>query len=202
MTEQPNAAGDGEISDEGISEGGIDALLGAFSRWSGDDRLRRRAAERSRERWLRQQALEATTLRGILVDLAERGAAVGLQTGNHLLRGRLVGAGPDLAVLEDRRRCATVVNLAALISVDVPGTPTGHRPPLSGHRSPVLPLSFADALASLAAEILPVHLHVPGEDVFGDLVAAGEDVVVLRLSSPSGHHRYINLERVEACSLR
>ena len=197
MGEQLDAAGDG-----GISDRGIDALIGAFSRWSGDEQLRHRVAERSRERWLRQQALDATTLSGVLVDLAERGATVGLQTANHLLRGRLVGTGPDLAVVEDGQHCTTMVNLAALVSVDVPGTLSTNGSPLLGHRSPLLPLSFADALATLAAEILPVRLHLAGEDLLGDLVAAGEDVLVLRLSSSSRRHRYVNLSRVEACSLR
>jgi hypothetical protein len=195
MGEEPNAAGVG-----GISEGGIDALISAFNRWSGDDQLRRRAAERSRERWLRQQALDGITLSGILVDLAERGAKVALQTTNRLLRGRLIGTGQDLAVLEDQR-CATIVNLAALVSVDTLGTPSSHGTPLLGHRTPVLPLRFTDALVTLAAEILPVRLHLPGEDVLGDLMAAGEDVVVLRLSSSSRRYRYVNLTRVEACSL-
>ncbi len=173
----------------------VDALLGALTRWSGDERLRQRAAERSRQRWLHQQALESSTLRGVLVELAENAAEVSVRTAQRVRHGRLVAVGTDLCVLEDQRSHATIISLDALVAVEAgPVTVTGRRPP-------ELALGFADALAALAAELLPVRLEVAGGDVAGDLIGTGEDVVILRSPAPTRHQVYVGLDQIGACAL-
>ena len=53
-------------------ESQADALLSAFARWSAEVRVRDEAAGRTRQRWLHQQASEAATFTGTLLDLAEQ----------------------------------------------------------------------------------------------------------------------------------
>ena len=56
---------------------GVDRLIGDLRRWAADARASDAARARSRQRWLRRQAEEESTLAGIALNLAERGTAVG-----------------------------------------------------------------------------------------------------------------------------
>jgi hypothetical protein len=206
--------------------GEADAMLAAFARWSADQRWGEAVSARSRERWLRQQEAEAATLSGTLVDLAEQGAEVTLVLGGRRLAGRLVGVGPDLCVLEDDRGSSSLVSLWRLgavlpagglegregaglpagglggrVGTVVPAGGLGGRPVAAGgDRDPALQLRFADALAALAAETLPVRLLLDGGDVLaGDLVGVGADVVTLRLPLPLRGHAWAAIWAIDAC---
>lgn len=179
--------------------GAADELLRAFARWSAEVRHNEAAASRSRQRWLAQQATETATFRGTLVDLAEAGNPVNVATASHRLGGRLVGVGPDLCVVEEPARI-TVVDLGCVVAV----TPQGAAPvAAAGDRATAVELTFAEALATLAADLTPVRLGLRGgETLSGDLVAAGEDVVTLRLAANPPRMTYVPGAAVEAFSLR
>jgi hypothetical protein len=173
-----------------------DALLASFAAWAAGARADEAAAARTRERWLRQQAAEAATWAGTLVDLAEIGADAVVMVGTRSLSGRLVAAGDDLCVVAERGR-ATIVALAHVRAVRV----VGHGGPVpAGARSAALSVRLADALAALAAERAPVHLGVAGgERISGDLLAVGIDVLTVR--APLGQARvHVALAAVETCT--
>lgn len=174
----------------------VDALVGALTRWSGDQRLLQRAGERSRQRWLHQQALEDSTLRGVLVALAESHAEVSLRTTGRHRHGRLGAVATGLCVLEDRTGRATLLRLDSLVAVETAAGPT------SGRRTPELVLEFSDALAALAAEMVPVQLDLGDTQLSGELAGVGEDVVILRSPATARPTLYVPLRRVEACTLR
>lgn len=180
-----------------------DELLGAFARWSADLRHREAAASRSRQRWLAQQATEAATLQGTLVDLAEAGAAVAVATGSHRFAGSLVGVGPDLCVVEEPGRI-TVLDLGGIVSVS-PATPTagGRHPTAAGDRPGALEVTYDEALRAVAAEVAPVRLALRGgATVDGELTAVGIDVVTVRLPTTPPRMTYLSAPTIEAFSPR
>ncbi len=163
-------------------------LRAALAGWVADSRAEQAAAARSRERWLRQQAEEAATWLGTLVDLAERGAPVRLElTSGTFASGTLVGIGRDMClVAADNRRPATLVALAHVLAAKA--TPSA--PPVAaGDRRPVLGLDLAGALGTLAAERETVRLGLTNRgEVVGQLLGAGSDVLTLRPGTPHRDH--------------
>lgn len=207
-----------------------DGLLTLLRAWAGDARTRDAAAARTRERWLRLQAAEAATWLGTLVDLAERRQVVTLQVGATARTGRLVGVGHDLCVL-DEAAGAVLVALPHVHALQAHPTrpigprgagPTGAgatnagtRPSTAGtstagtpadlvadgNRRPALELSFADALAALAAERSPVRLGLAaGADAVGTLVAVGADVVTLRGNAVARPVTFVPIVAVAVCA--
>ena len=59
----------------GDAFGGPD-VMASLMRWAAEGQVDEAARARSRERWLRQQAEEATTFASVLADLADRDRAV------------------------------------------------------------------------------------------------------------------------------
>src|SRR5262245_6119327 len=55
-------------------------LAARLDRWVAEARVDEAARRRSRERWLRRQAEEESTVAGVLVDLLERGRPVTVHT--------------------------------------------------------------------------------------------------------------------------
>lgn len=167
-----------------------DALLAALSGWAADHRAAEAVAGRARERWLRQQAQEAATWLGVLVDLAERRAAVVLElAAGGVARGTLVGVGTDVCLLaaDPPRSAATLVALAHVVAARAAGAAPGVA---AGDRRPALPLRLADALAALAAEREVARLGLAGgREVTGCLLAAGADVLTVRPGGPPDDHR-------------
>jgi hypothetical protein len=200
----------------GKEEHGGDDLVAAFARWAAGERVADAARQRSRERWLRQQAIEAATMTGVLTDLAEQRAEVTLRTRTHPFIGRMVGVARDFVVVEERSGAALMVATAHLASVSpLPGRRAGAAPSYdrgdpSGDRNPPLPILLVDALALLAADRSPVRLGVTsGELILGDLIAVGIDVITVQgdsLARGNGparrDHLYIPLAAVEVCAPR
>ncbi|MHB1930088.1 MAG: hypothetical protein ACYCUG_11845, partial [Acidimicrobiales bacterium] len=156
-----------------------DALLSALTGWAADSRAREAAAERARERWLRQQAQEAATWLGVLVDLAEHGLDVTLTLDGRSVTGTLAGVGEDLCVVAH----AGGTTLVALAHVRAVRAAQGSWVAGSDRR-PALRIGFPDALAALAAERSPVAMAlIGGSEVRGALVAVGTDVATLRTTA-------------------
>jgi hypothetical protein len=177
--------------------GDADDLVAMLARWAAGERRREASAARVRERRLRQQLSEAATLTGVVVDLAERREVVSLLVGSDRVVGRLVAAGADFYVIEDPASGApSLVAAAAVAAVAAAGGAVA-----SGDRAPVLGLHLADALAELAAEMVPARLRLTGgQSVSGTLVGAGLDVVTLRPAhGPSVHAA---MGAVQVCALR
>jgi hypothetical protein len=181
--------------------GDADALLSAFARWSAHTRVRDEVAGRARQRWLEQQAAEAATLTGTLLDLAEGEAPVTVLSTQRRFSGRLVGVGSDLCVLEAPAR-VTVIALRQVIAVRPHPSPATPRPPTaSGDRAAHLTMTFRSALAAMAMDLSPVRLALIGtETLTGELTGAGDDVITLRLPGIPPRPAYLPIAAVEAFS--
>lgn len=168
--------------------GEVERLLGAFGGWWASERANRAARERSRTRSLAAQAASTGTWEGLLVNLAERGAAVLVAIGGDRLNGRLVGVGHDFCVLRHTGGWPILVASTHIdaLSPDTepagaPGLASGMMP--AGERRAPIGMSLAAALATLADERAPVTIRVGAEMIEGDLVSVGEDVLSLVVGS-------------------
>jgi len=158
--------------------GGDDGFARALERWAADAVVDEAARQRTRQRWLRAQAAEEASLVGTLVDLAERGAAVTLELGDHRVRGRIVGVGGDfVAVRSDRDQHALVrTDLVEVVRAE-PGARA-----VAGDRTAVVEAGLAGVLGPVAADRPEVVVRTrAGTVVRGELRSAGVDVVQLRL---------------------
>jgi hypothetical protein len=185
-----------------------DVLAAEFARWAAAARARDAAGADRRARWLGQQAGEAATWAGTLLDLAERETPALVTTGAGVsFGGTVVGVGRDFCVMADARR-TVMVRLSAATSVR--GTPGRGKEAgearastagaAAGDRLPSLDATFRDALDALAADRSPVRLVLAGGDqVAGDLIGLGVDVASVRLDEPSRMVTYVSLDAVVAC---
>ncbi|MGH9116248.1 MAG: hypothetical protein ACRDWW_10535 [Acidimicrobiales bacterium] len=187
----------------------VDGLLASFGRWAAGERSVAAAGQRSRERWLRQQAASAATWAGVLVDLAEQSAPVVVTVERRRRAGRLVGVGQDFLVLDQTVGRPALICLDAVSCLEPAsrGSSAGSRaagrggaPPPGGDRQATIGLDLASALAALAEDRAPVSVVVPGGEVTGDLVAVGEDLLVLRCAG--GQAAYVHRGAVALCELR
>ncbi len=166
---------------------GIDRLLGELRAWSADQRADDAARSRTVQRSLRQQAAEEATFAGTLLDLAEAGAAVAVQvTGGRQYRGVAAGVGRDfVAVRSDGGRLTLIAfaHIAAVRPTDVNAPATGARTP--GRRSLV-------QLLDLCVVDRPrVQVVAAGEQVVGELVAVGDDVLSVRADAAGHGERHV-----------
>ena len=134
------------------------------------------ATQRTRQRWLRQQAQGDARLCGVLLHATEHGHDVAIATvagGSH--SGTLAGVGPDFCTLHAASR-TTLITLAAVATV-VPGAGVAALP-ATDHREPPEGTNFAEALAERAEDRPVVLMEVAGrgEPLRGVLVAVGTDV--------------------------
>lgn len=178
--------------------GGADAFARALERWAADAGVDEAARRRARQRWLRLQAEEESTLVGTLLDLAERGRAVALDVGRERLRGRLVGIGSDFVALRSDRSQDVLVRTAAIEVVRAePGTPA-----VVGDRAVLVETGLSGALASLAAERPEVLVRTrAGTVVRGELSAAGTDVVRIRVPGEPPAPAWVALEAIDVVVL-
>jgi len=195
-----------------------DALVAAFTAWAAGERVRDAAAARNRERWLRQQASEAATWVGALVDLAERHHPASLLVGGHWLGGRIASVAADFAILEDAGGRPLLVALHHVSAVRAEGSAAGAGPAAgvgsaagagsaagvgsaaTGDREPALRLTMADALSALGADRAAVALTLAGgQTVRGELAGVGADVLTLR-GPGLGAQVLVPLGAVEVCA--
>lgn len=137
-------------------------------------------AARARERSLRRQAEEGATLRGTLLDLAERRAQVTVRTtAGRAGHGAVIAVGSDFVALQAEDRGVVCLRLCALASVRV--QPGFREEGAAGDRSPPLDLLLVDVLGRLLQDRARVALVTGADVVSGELRAVGVDVVTLRL---------------------
>ena len=179
-------------------------LSARLERWAAEARVDDAARQRTRERWLLQQAEEGGRLAGVLCDLAEQGAALAVRTrAGRQHQGRIRAVGDDFVAVDPGApggSAAVFVALGALSSVRVtPGSaaaPTGDRSARTG-------LRLAEVLAGLAAErervLIVAH---DGEDaVAGSLRSVGLDVAVVRLDGPEPTTVYVPISAITELTL-
>src|SRR5581483_1777607 len=165
----------------GMTEGDspdVETLLADLARWAADARVDEAVAERTRERWLRQQSAEEARLTGIALDLAEQRATASVTTtGGRHLRGTVVAVGEDFLAMAPSPRSVVLIAFAAITLL----RPPPDRPEGTGDRSPPNSAWLADVLAGLAGERAHVRIAMGTDVVSAELRSVGADVVTLRV---------------------
>jgi hypothetical protein len=177
----------------------VAGLLSELARWMGDERVESAARSRARERWLRQQQVEEARFSGIALDLAERGTPVLIRTtaGSHY-NGVIVAVGGDFLAIRSK---APQVSLLLMSAVATIRPQKADRPPTGDRPSP-MSVSMADTLVVMSADHPRVRLVIgPGDAVSGELVAAGMDVVTVRLDASPPLDVYVQLATVLECTV-
>lgn len=135
------------------------------------------AGARRRERALELQVSEEASFHGVLVDLAEHGRRVALDTTVGSRPLELRGVGIDFCAGFDHGRWV-LVPLAAVAAVRPLGS--GRELP-GGNRAGGIDATLLEALADLLADRPRLVVTVAsGEPVVGELRSVGTDVVTLR----------------------
>ena len=196
---------EGEPSESDTPPGDLgrvaDELVAQFARWSAAERSSGAARSRSLEKSMRDQAVASATWAGSLVDLAESHSRVAVCVGTGRLSGTLEAVGPDFCVLLRPGPRPVLVRLDRITSLRLDPA-AGHRLP-GGSRFPALELSLVAALSLLAEERWPVNLVLAGGDqVAGDLVAVGEDVLTVREQDGPRRSVLVPLVALDYCELR
>lgn len=161
----------------GADGGGLAARL---ERWAADARVDEAARVRSRERWLRRQAEDETSLAGVAADLRDAATAVtvGTRSGRrHAGVVRVVGVDFLAVAPAAGRGPEVVVALDALESVrTLPGVS-----PVVGDRRVDVAARLLDVVAGLAEEREAVQVVTASGEVLGGVVAGvGRDVLTVR----------------------
>ena len=177
----------------GTGDGGLAARL---ERWAADARVDEAARVRSRERWLRRQAEDETSLAGVAADLRDAATAVtvGTRSGRrHAGVVRVVGADFVAVAPAAGRGPEVVVALDALESVrTLPGVP-----PVVGDRRVDVTARLLDVVAGLAEEREAVQVVTASGEVFGGVVAAlGQDVLTVRTGTRPSAAVYVPVTAV------
>ena len=163
-----------------------DDLLARLAEWSAEEA----ASARSRQRWLEQQALEDSSLAGLLTDLAERGVRVAVS-----LRAGAVRAGVVRAVGADFFALDNVLIPYWSVAMVRPSTR------VFGVDRAVSALTLAAALGRLAGERPSVRIEAGGTVVAGSLVGAGGDVAVVAVDDDDRSQSFVPLDGVVAITL-
>jgi hypothetical protein len=170
---------------DGIEPGAVPRVAGGdlaarLERWAAEARVDEAVRVRTRERWLRRQAEEESTLAGILANLLEHAAPVTLLTqARRQHRGEIRGVGVDFVALGGLGS-EVVVALQAVTSLR---TPPGERVVLGDRPAagPMRSMRLSEVVAGLAVEREPVLVVTrDGEAMTGVLRSVGQDVAVLR----------------------
>ncbi|HZN13760.1 MAG TPA: hypothetical protein VFB78_05810 [Acidimicrobiales bacterium] len=178
----------------------VEAAIVHLGRWASDAKTEAAADSRLRRQWTQQQAEDEATLLSVLVDMAERRAAVAVHTrAGATIRGAVAGVGRDyLAVVRGPQ--LTFVVTAAIDWI----RPDGDAAPAAFGDRAAPPSSLMGVLTNLVGEGHEVRV-VSGEEIIaGELLAAGADVLTLRpagASSP-GQVVYVPAASVSELSLR
>lgn len=135
------------------------------------------AGARRRERWLEQQVSEEASFHGVLVDLAEHGRSVALETVAGSRPLELRGVGIDFCAGVDRGRWI-LLPLRTLAAVRPAG---GGRESPGGSRAGAIDATLLEAMADLLGERPRLVVAVAsGEQLVGELRSIGTDLLTLR----------------------
>jgi hypothetical protein len=186
------------LSAAGSVLGGTDALARSLERWAADAMVDEAARQRARQRWLRIQAEEGSSVLGAISDLAERGLPVVLDVGDHRIRGRIVGVGADFLAVRSDRHQDVLVRTAA---VEAMRTEPGSRSVI-GDRTPFVEIGIDAVVGPLAADRPEVLIRTrSGHVVRGELRSAGTDVVRLRADGDPSTPVWVPLAAVDVIVL-
>ena len=167
----------------------------ALDRWAADARVDDAAQRRARRRWLDQQLREESSLRGLLVDVAEARKVVTITASDQRRStGRVHTVGADYVALHGDDGVVVVIALAAVRLVTATaGAPTGER-------APVVRQHLHALLFDWAAERPEVVLRVRDVDepVRGELQSVGVDVLSLIGASTDRASMFVPLDSVIA----
>jgi hypothetical protein len=153
---------------------GPDPAENPLARWLAEARSDVERSARHRAAWLSQRDQEAASFVGTLVDLADAGIDVTLETVARRVGGRLTGVGVDVVVLRDGPRWVAVP-LGSLEAVRHAGSPRS-----TGDRQAPDDATLLDLLDALAAEQERVGITSrSGNRVVGRILSAGADVVTV-----------------------
>jgi hypothetical protein len=171
-------------------------------RLAGEEGARRAAEERSRERWLRQQAREETSLWSVLRVAAEHEAEVGVRTTSgrsHL--AAVHGLGADFCTLLAAHGHAVYVRLDAITAVSV--TRRLALPAVGDERDDPDATRLLELLGDLAHERPRVAVATVGdpERVVGDLEVVGRDVLAVRTEGAARSLVYVPAAAVTEVAL-
>lgn len=165
-----------------------------LERWAAGARARDAADSRMRERWLRQQATEDSSLRDVLTGLAAGGQLTTLTTtagARH--QTQVLGIGDDFVALGPRDGPGFVlVGLAYVASV----TAAGEGPKLGSDdrgAGGMAGLTLLDMLAQASGHRPLVRARAGTEMVTGELGGVGADIVTLRTEGPAATDVYVAL---------
>jgi hypothetical protein len=155
-----------------------------LAHWLAEARVDEAAAARARERWLRQQAGEEATLVGVLLDLAEQGSSVVVESaGARRQRAVITAVAEDFCALRTDQGGDSLVAYPGITSVapldDVPS---------SGDRPRALDMTLVEALGVIAAErprVLVISRNGAGRA--GELSSVGRDLITLRTDGAPRH---------------
>lgn len=154
----------------------------------------------------------------LLERLADRGRSVFVTlTAGRKLAGSVSAVGDDFMILFDSLVGDVIVPFRSLAAV-LPGSAAAHAtqpaPTQLGDGWPLQtlgtqhlerPLSlfvcFGDAMVDLASERARILAEVAGESLRGELRAAGQDVVTLRLDTPERRHLHIRTDAIDCVAL-
>ena len=176
-------------------------MLDDIERWVADARAEEAAGERVRERWLRQQAEEAGTFAGVLVDLAEGVATVAVTvTSGRRHLGRIVAVGADFVALRGENGRLVLLALAAVARVRP--APPGRR--VAGEAREVTgappDVTLADVLAQAVDGRPRLSVHLAGDSLVGELRAVGADVLSVSVDGQTSGLAYARLASVSEIS--
>jgi hypothetical protein len=159
---------------------------GDLERWAADARAREAADARVRERWLRAQAEEESSLAGVLLALAERRETVVVTTvAGRRHRGVVAGVGVDFAALQAPAGTTTLLALAALGDVRV--VDRGRRSSTTtGDGAVELGVRLGEVLAQAAGQRPRISVQAGVAVVVGDLRGVGGDVITVRADGEAG----------------
>ncbi len=180
------------------ADGVLGGLAGSLERWAAEALVDEAARTRARQRWLRLQAEEGSSLLGALVDLAEHGRPVVLDVGDHRIRGQVVGIGTDFLALRSERDQDVLVRTAA---IEVVRAEPGQRD-VVGDRAALVEVGLAAVVGPLAAERPDISVRTrSGTVVRGQLRLAGTDVLRLRVDGDPPTSSWVPLDAIDVLVL-
>lgn len=181
-------------------------LLAELDRWAAGARAGEAGEARVRERWLRRQAADESTMAGLLWLLAGSDATVTLTTrSGRAVRGRVIDVGNDFVGLAGGRGSPerfVLVTLGSVVSLtEAPATaPERSGPPGPSDGRGLHGVNLADLLAQAGAHRPLLRIRNGATTVLGELQSVGADVAVMRCDDPPGAPVYVSLGGVEEVS--
>lgn len=155
---------------------------------------------RVRERNLRTAASIDASLIGVLLDCAERQAALAFRTtAGRTTHGRILIIARDAIAIDPPSGALTYIRLDALLwARRLPGAGHGPEPDATGDRPAPRDTTFSALVAGLAPNRPTVALAVAGEPALlhGELRGAGADVLTVRLDGDPPLTTYVATNRV------